>query len=723
MNSQQANERSLAAEQALLEVEASLRRAPAAPAEAVVGAGALREKAREDEKEHAPIILIHGVGNFEHGDVVAKIASNKVYNTHGDFRRQTIYADNYLFTLLEDDKPTVDGRTSPRFLEVNWSEVRKPLSTVLGLLRNFVMVVLALARIGVYGAQGSRALGKPLRTPIALYVLEGMLVWASLLPMLSALLWKVDVSSRLGLGLGIGLAVFYAAWLMRNISRPLLIGGVVFGLLTIAAGAVSCMDVIREQQLKDDVYQWVVTQQPGRDLVTSIAGALHSASIIVAGVVLTIVALEILLWMRVVDGVRSTWTQRFARVGCLWLPTVLLVIVQPLTVSAVLLTLDTPEQHAWGLAFERAMLFHPSAGQFAGSLVSLALLGAILMGALQYKLVNWTGRNGTMAVCLSVGILLLLSGRWADSSLNLNCRCCMHPNWLALMGLMLVGSGILTYQLYRDRRSWHLPNSNHLWHPSGDCARMWAQCLLWVFPGVMGLALGILFWHSLHGVQYLAPMFQHYGLCTMRPADLHVDQAFLQSSKYALALLPFATKPFAALLDALGDVFYFVVKQDSLQTRDDTLPRLGRAIQNLSRFATDKHLIICAHSQGTVIAAALLARLSDALKSGVGHVTLLTVGSPLSSLYEHFLGVQIGQAYAQLCASQPERFRWVNMCRPADYVGSSIDLLGVENKALLTPGEHMGYWSDAVLLQWLNDRSEGLSEQQSLQQLKPIVNW
>lgn len=189
--------------------------------------------------------------------------------------------------------------------------------------------------------------------------------------------------------------------------------------------------------------------------------------------------------------------------------------------------------------------------------------------------------------------------------------------------------------------------------------------------------------------------------------------------------MPLATKPFAALLDALGDVFYFVVKQPTLQSRDDTLPRLGRALQTLSHYASGQHLIVFAHSQGTAIAAALFDALAGALRAGTGRITLLTVGAPVTSLYQRFLGVSIGAGYAALCAALPERFAWVNMCRPADYIGASVDLPGVQNFALLTPGDHTGYWHDPSVLQWLADRSAGVPPANGPhpERLRPIVPW
>lgn len=742
MDSERAKRRQEAALEALRDVEASLGKAGAPLVEQAASAETepAPSKAAEPASSNAqssqtpaapsPVIAIHGVGNFNFGDVIAQIASSRTYSKDQDYRRQTIYANNYRFTLLEDDKAAVNGRSTPRLLEVNWSDVRKPLDSVLGLLKNFALIVITIARIGVYGAYGSHSLGKPLRTPLVLYAVEGLFVWVSLLPLLSALLWKVDVAARLGVGVVLGLVAFYIAWLVRNISKPLMVGGLVYGLVAMVAGYIACTQVTRVSHIDPSTHlqTWQITQQSGRELVSMVFGAWHSWTVIIVALILLVSAVEVLFFMPHDEGHTPTWLQRIARLACLWLPVVLLVIVQPLTVSGVLVTLSAEAQHNWGRTFETAMAFSPRAGLFAGGLIAIAMLALIIMGALQYKLVNWRGRNTAMLVCLSLGASLMILARWEEASMAINCRCCIRPDWIAFAGLALIGSGIVTYLLYRDRHTWQFEGKSRLWHPSGRGARLWVVGFLWAFPFILLGAIAVLLWHVLQGHQYVAPFLQPIGPCSLRNSPITVDEAFLQATKYALVLLPFASKPVAALLDALGDVFYFVVKQDSLHTREDTIPRLARALQNMASFSEAgkaKRIILFAHSQGTVVAAALLSRISQALKASENNITLVTVGSPVTSLYERFLGVRVGENFAFLCAQEPKRFRWVNLCRPADYIGSSVELKGVENKALLTPGDHTEYWRDEVLLQWLFDRSTDVKEGQSAHEaaLKPIVSW
>ena len=132
------------------------------------------------------------------------------------------------------------------------------------------------------------------------------------------------------------------------------------------------------------------------------------------------------------------------------------------------------------------------------------------------------------------------------------------------------------------------------------------------------------------------------------PVVSDAAEIFMQSTKYALLLAPLATKPFAAFLDALGDVFFFLVRQRNLHSRKDTLPRLWKALRLLDDGNPGCHVVVFAHSQGTVIAAGMFSRMARVLLRSGMRLTLVTVGSPVTTLYSHFLGARIGVEYAAL---------------------------------------------------------------------------
>jgi hypothetical protein len=663
-----------AARPAQREVLSTGQAAEAAPAGASVAASV-----EASQEAAAPIIAVHGVGGFGYGDVVGQIARQPVFARDANFRRETVFASEYRYTALLQARGIDDPHRSARLLEVNWSEVRRAMPNLLGLMRNFVTLLMALNRVGVHGAYGSSSLSAHLQTGMpSLWLVEGLLVWASLAPGLSALLWQLDPGQRMASGVLVGMAALYVAALVRELSAPLAVGGAAFSVFAVCAGGWTCF-------------------VPGGELSFAMAAAqLHSWATLATCSVVLLSALEILARERPQgSGDDARWVHRFARIACLWLPLVMLVVLQPLTVSALLLTMNGGMRSAWGTAFAAGVPFDPYDGQLAASWMAVALAGTVVLGAFQFKLVQALGRNLAVLLGWGAGMALLAVARWLESSPFLNCELCqqcLRTDWLAAAGLMLAVAASVTWVLFAQTGVAH-DMTGRPWYPAGAFARFWASVMLAAMPLVLTATLAWLVWRA----------FQQGGV--RAPTD--ASQIFLQSTKYALLLAPLATKPFAAFLDALGDVFFFLVRQRNLHTRKDTLPRLWKALRLLDDGADGCHVVVFAHSQGTVIAAGMFSRMARVLlRSGI-RLTLVTAGSPVTTLYRNFLGARIGAEFAALCKAQPQRFRWFNLYRPADYIGGEVELDGVVNRDLLTPGDHIGYWSDRELLKWLKDVSEG----------------
>ncbi len=631
----------------------------------------------------APIIALHGVGDFSPGDVIEEIARDPSFSRCDDFRRETVFARNYRYTVLMDGRPGDGKANQTRMLEVNWSEVRRAMPNVAGLLRNFVAVLFALNRIAVYGASRSQALSVPISTGVfSLWMVEGLLVWASLIPALSTLLWQLEQGQRFAAGLLVASVAAYVAYAVRRLSRPMALGGLVFAIFAVWAGWLTCF------------------HEGGHKSFAALAAVLHVWLTVAATGAVLLTALEISLRPaphQARDEVR--WLHRLSRIACLWMPLVLMVLLQPLSVSGLLLPMDEQMRKNWGYAFAADLPFDPEDVQRAVSWIALALTGTLLLGALQFKLIQRHGRNTAVWLGWGLGLTLLLMARAIEGQAFQSCELCqrgLRLDWLVATGAMLIAGGIVTWLLF-SRSDLAQDANGRRWYPAGAFARFWASLLLVVMPLVLAGALGWLMWQ----------VFQHRTLHNIGPIKSDAAQIFMESTKYALLLAPLATKPFAAFLDALGDVFFFLVRQRNLNSRLDTMPRLWKALQHAHTDVNGSHYIVFAHSQGTVIAAAMFSRMAPVLVRSKIRLTLVTVGCPVSTLFRNFLGVRVGVEFAGLCLSEPGRFRWFNLCRPADYIGGAVELKGVVNRDLLTEGDHVGYWCDRELLSWLKALSEG----------------
>jgi hypothetical protein len=653
----------------------------ARPAErGVLAAGQAPDAAAAAPKpvEVAPIVVLHGVGEFAPGDVIGVIAQQPQFSRVENFRRESVFARQYRYSLLMEGHAG-DGRANRvRLLEVNWSDVRRAMPNLAGLMRNFVTLLMALNRIGVDGAYRSRSLSQKLVTGGAtLWLIESLLVWVSLAPALSALLWQLRPGERVAAGVLVAGASLYIAMLVRHLSVPLAVGGGVFALLAAAAGGWSCF------------------VPGGHAAFAAFAAQLHTWATLLACSAVLVSTVEIAL-RRCPAGAEgeARWVHRLSRMACLWLPMVMIVLMQPLTVSALLLPMGDEGRSTWGVAFARQMPFDPHDAQSAAGLVAIALSGTLLLGALQFKLVQRHGRNVTVMLGWGSGLALLAAARLLEFTGFDHCELCqkcLRTDWLASAGLMLTLGASITWVLFA-RSDLARDPAGRTWYPAGAFARFWAGFMLVAMPLVLASTLGWLWWMAWSSGGPLE--------------GANASDVFIESTKYALLLAPLASRPFAAFLDALGDVFFFLVPQRNLSTRLDTQPRLWQALRHLDPAINGRHIIVFAHSQGTVIAAGLLSRMVRFLRVADLRLTLVTVGSPLTTLYRNFLGADIGAAFGSLCEQQPGRFRWFNLYRPADYIGGEVELDGVVNRDLLTPGDHVGYWSDRELLKWLKALSE-----------------
>ncbi len=119
-------------------------------------------------------------------------------------------------------------------------------------------------------------------------------------------------------------------------------------------------------------------------------------------------------------------------------------------------------------------------------------------------------------------------------------------------------------------------------------------------------------------------------------------------------------------------------------------------------------LVIVAHSQGTVVAIDELCRSSGPQDLDRIPLTLVTMGSPVTHLYQYYDPV----GYPSWPASRWDAFfrhvnRWLNLYRIDDFVGTRIDppsaWTGEFKQQAVGAGGHTDYWTDRRVLQALRD--------------------
>ncbi len=177
----------------------------------------------------------------------------------------------------------------------------------------------------------------------------------------------------------------------------------------------------------------------------------------------------------------------------------------------------------------------------------------------------------------------------------------------------------------------------------------------------------------------------------VRPDDPSLESYYTRSLLRATPYFLFLLIPVRHVLDAVGDIVFYVTPTGGTSARSKLSGRLlvrrrfRKALNHvIERRKPGEKIVILAHSQGTVVAAEVLARVARNLPPR--DVTLLTVGSPICTYYEHFLGWDFPFA---------GDWWWWNYYRTADYIGGQVELTGAGiANATPTPGGHLGYWSD-----------------------------
>jgi hypothetical protein len=147
--------------------------------------------------------------------------------------------------------------------------------------------------------------------------------------------------------------------------------------------------------------------------------------------------------------------------------------------------------------------------------------------------------------------------------------------------------------------------------------------------------------------------------------------------------------PFRDILDTVGDVLLYLDPRGRLADEkvcEGCQQRLYKALRHFADKGGKRNVVLLAHSQGSAIAADVL----GAMKS-INGIRLVTMGSPISSLYRRF----IGPGWVHVPAVP-----WLNLFRTGDYIAGGVGIWGGRGARpgqqdwSLGAGRHIGYFAD-----------------------------
>jgi hypothetical protein len=152
---------------------------------------------------------------------------------------------------------------------------------------------------------------------------------------------------------------------------------------------------------------------------------------------------------------------------------------------------------------------------------------------------------------------------------------------------------------------------------------------------------------------------------------------YTASSLRVVPWLGLAVGPLQTVTNIVADVLCYVLPQAfPLSIAKAAKERVETLLRNINLADT----IVLAHSQGSVVAHAVLSKMK------ANGPLLITAGSPLWSLYRRFLNV--------MPWSLEGISKWINVYRLSDFVGGEVTIPGVDNYIIDSNYEltHFGYF-------------------------------
>lgn len=191
---------------------------------------------------------------------------------------------------------------------------------------------------------------------------------------------------------------------------------------------------------------------------------------------------------------------------------------------------------------------------------------------------------------------------------------------------------------------------------------------------------------------------------TDTPAEVTIgaEMVRLAAILFVSAFVVFSTYTANGLKLVLDVVNHFTQPAQSYPVRNRIEKRFEEMVEYLIAPCTKPHLVIIAHSQGTVIT--IDALMNDnwvkATLQRVSSLTIVTVGSPFTHVYQTYFPREYPKLKERLVElSSQQNVRWINAYRIDDYVGTYIEnsIPRFPINVPLPPGGHLRYWEKDVI--------------------------
>jgi|HubBroStandDraft_5_1064220.scaffolds.fasta_scaffold02179_6 hypothetical protein len=515
-------------------------------------------------KAKRAILAIHGVGAPAVGDIVKELSRQcpEIY-----YRRHDLVEGGTTFARL-----TSNGEV-PDLVEVNWSDIKRPPRSIMGIAEWIVALSFAVSRARQRGATDMLYVQR-----FHAIFLETVLLWV-LFPVLLGLMHANLDAYYLAIADAaiIGLAVLTSLTTRKTTKVAQASGYIALAVIGILVAIMTLRPELTEKvnPVVVEIYGW--TQ-------------------IVAAGFITLTAIE--LGIRLTSKKGPSVAQALAHLAFAYLP---------------LAMLSALGSVIWAVALNLLRLKHSAAVSSTPEWEKM--------------FVQHLGYN-------------LKYVEWAMAGVT------------ALLGLFVIAATI-AYRLTNNERQGSVAHKSIFW-------------ILVLTPSLLALPGAL-----------LALTSPHFGPIWRTSFDTDVVKVYVWSALRILPWLAAIVAPVAILLDVLADVvFYITDERLALSSFKVCNERLSKLFDYSKR--TYESVEVIAHSQGSVIAYNVLP----------ADQKLITVGSPLGTLYQEYLGLSI--------ASRPA---WQNLYRSGDYIGGMVGISKVDVN--IGPGGHTSYWSDPRLQPWL----------------------